>query len=314
MLTRCDELRARALAQAAGIPWLVLPQGSEDALGWSNLVTRAGTFQRQQTTHAPWIVLDVPTLQVAQVRSWQSMGYRVAVIEDAFSEGGAAADVLINPNPRGEEDSAVSGHPGQQRLLGTDFVMLHHPRSTAVPVSRFCSERTRRVLISMGAADPMHLTETALTLVREQVDRECEVQVIAGPLFAPARIDALAAKMNASTTLLRAPESLTASIAWAELAVLCGGNTLWEAFYAGCPVASFAHSELQARILRRLDVNGALLLLGSATDLDLAIAAQRLRAIVTNVELRQALSRRGHRLIDGCGAERIVAVLRRMAA
>lgn len=311
LLTQRNEPRGRALAERAGITWCVLTEGCDTAQMWLQHCADANV---QHLPRPPaWVVWDVPQLARERVHEWQAFGFRVAVIEDSPSAGGAAAQLLINPNP-GAQDEDLPPAPGQRRLLGTDYVMLQASADAASRASRTCAEVAQRVLITMGAADPMQLTEAALALLGEQMDRNVEIQVVAGPLFARERVAALAANLGSRATLLVAPESLRAAIEWADVAILCGGNTLWEACYAGCPVASFAHNELQARILRRMDSKGELLFLGCATDLDASAAARTLQSMLTSTELRRSLSRRGQQLIDGRGAERIVAELRRTLA
>lgn len=311
LLTRWDEPRGRALAEGAGIPWRVLPGGCDTAQACLQCCEEMGV---QHSARSPsWVVLDVPQLSRERVHEWQALGFRVAVIEDAPSAGGAAAQVLINPNPRVGDEGLKLLQTRQRQLLGTDFVMLHAPVGASARTNRFCAEPAQHVLISMGAADPMHLTETVLALLRQHVNTDVEVQVVAGPLFARERVAALAHSLDSRTVLLAAPESLQTAIEWADVAILCGGNTLWEACFAGCPVASFAHNELQARILRRMDGDGELLFLGCATDLDVSAAARRLQSMLISTGLRRSLSRRAQQLIDGRGAERVVAELRRSA-
>jgi spore coat polysaccharide biosynthesis predicted glycosyltransferase SpsG len=96
----------------------------------------------------------------------------------------------------------------------------------------------------------------------------------------------------------------------ADVAVSAGGITMFELCCLGVPGIIVCAERFEVQTAARLDREGAVINLGFGADLEAPRLVRALNMLINDPVRRQSMSATGRRLIDGRGAERIVALLR----
>ena len=165
-------------------------------------------------------------------------------------------------------------------------------RGVVRAVRRAPPGRTRRVIVTLGwAPDP----ETVSTVVEglQRIDPPVEIRAFSSE--AAGSVSAVA----------RPPEQLLEGLAWADLAVCSGGVTSLECAHVGLPMVLLPTAANQKLNVRGFEREGVARV---AADVD------HVRPLVTELLGRpdqlEQMGRRGRELIDGRGAQRVVALIR----
>jgi UDP-2,4-diacetamido-2,4,6-trideoxy-beta-L-altropyranose hydrolase len=98
----------------------------------------------------------------------------------------------------------------------------------------------------------------------------------------------------------------------ADLAITAGGRSAYEALCVGIPLCALSWDRHQAATLSALARAGCCVNLGRGDALRSADVLRRVSALDGDHERRRVLSRRGRKMVDGGGARRVAAILRRL--
>lgn len=220
-------------------------------------------------------------------------------------------DFLLDQNEgRQAADYAALVPAACHVLTGSRYTLLRPEfaaRRAAALAVRDQAGPLRRVLVSMGMADPDDHTGLVLQAVAES-GLALEVIVVLG---ATARhleaVRARAAALVPPAEVRVGVRDMAALMDWADLAVGGAGSTTWERCCLGVPSLTVVQSPDQAVVARTLRAVDAALVVdgGEAAVAPLAAALRRL----ADPALRQELSRRSGALCDGAGAARLAALL-----
>jgi UDP-2,4-diacetamido-2,4,6-trideoxy-beta-L-altropyranose hydrolase len=259
---------------------------------------------------ASWIVVDGYHFDGDYQRDLKAAGLQVLFVDDDGSSDHYAADVVLNQNIHADESSYTNREPFTRLLLGLRYVLLRREFGRWRDWKREISTVGRKVLVTMGGTDPDHITTQALDVLRETGVEGMEALVVVGggnPDLESLR--RLAAQCRGSVRLLKDPTNMSDLMAWADLALIIGGGTLWELLAMGCPVLSYARNPIQAQIISRLDDEGMVRGLGYPQESNPTRTAAALTELANSQEQRARFSRLGRERIDAGGAQRILEVL-----
>jgi UDP-2,4-diacetamido-2,4,6-trideoxy-beta-L-altropyranose hydrolase len=109
--------------------------------------------------------------------------------------------------------------------------------------------------------------------------------------------------------LERSPVNMAPLMRWADIAISGAGSTCWELAYLGLPAIIIALSRDQQGIARGLAGNEVAVSLGWHANLSEERISEALNSLLSDQGRRRAVSERGRKLVDGRGAERVVAFL-----
>jgi UDP-2,4-diacetamido-2,4,6-trideoxy-beta-L-altropyranose hydrolase len=214
-----------------------------------------------------------------------------AVIDDNREAAVEGARLVLNQNLHATE-AMYADLPSRTRLLlGPEYALLRselQPRRG--PVRRDAS----RVVVAMGGADPGGCTEPILDALR--ADTNIELRVAIGA--ANPRRGAIEAR---GVVLDRG--DLVESLAWADVAVIAAGTTLWEVGYVGVPAIAVVVADNQAAGAKAASARGFVQL----AELD--DVASAVRELLADTEQRQAMRGAGQACFDGCGTARVADAL-----
>lgn len=256
-----------------------------------------------------WLVLDGRSFDGEYQKRAKDGDSRVMVIDDDARLPHYLADVVLNQNIPSRL-LTYSREPDTKLLWGARYALLRREFLKWRSWEREIPEVGRRLLITFGAADPTNATSVAIRALEQVGLDSFEAVAVVGPANPRRReLEREIASSRQPIHLVENPADVSALMAWADLAVIAGGGTLWEALCMGLPVVTYGLLPFQDALLRRLARRGVVAhhgFLAQQTESDLAA---HLRHIALAREVRARMSRKGRRLIDGAGASRVVAAL-----
>ena len=106
---------------------------------------------------ADWVVLDGYQFGTEFQRVIKNAGLRVLVVDDDGCARHYVADLILNPNPCAVREMYPSHDSSTALLLGPRHALLRREFLPARPANRTHAARARRVLVTLGGADPDNL-------------------------------------------------------------------------------------------------------------------------------------------------------------
>lgn len=180
-------------------------------------------------------------------------------------------------------------------VLGTEYVILRSRFQT--PVKKEINESAERLLITMGGADVLNLTEG---VVETASDLFPSIDVVIGAAFSKTsdlKYDNVAVHKNVKDMY-----SLMES---ADLCVSAGGTTVYELAATGLPAITYIAAKNQISQNRVFHKEGTLLCLGNGRDFDKNELRETLLSLRDDPEKRRNMSEKGQEMVDGKGARRV---------
>jgi len=257
---------------------------------------------------AAWTVVDGYRFGRAYQDVLANAGVRAAWLDDRGLAGVKAAGLVVNPNLAIRPEWYAGRGANTRVLLGPRYAPLRREFTTRPRSDRTHPARARRILISLGGADPDDVAPRVVGAAARTAGGPAEIRVIAGP--ANARAAALGTAVPPGVEVIASVTDMAEALAWADVAVTGAGGTVWEALHLGVPALLVVIAEDQRGNATELDRRGIARLLGDGGSLDESRAAEEIAGLLADRARREAMSVRGQALVDGRGAARIVTVMR----
>jgi UDP-2,4-diacetamido-2,4,6-trideoxy-beta-L-altropyranose hydrolase len=267
----------------------------------------AETIAFARARGADWAVVDGYHFDGDYQQALVDAGLRVLAFDDHGHAGRYAAHLVLNQNLGASEALYADRAPYTYLLLGLRYVLLR-PEFRGAP-RRDIAPRARRVLISLGGSDPDDVSTRVLTAL-ERVPGPLEVQVLIGGANPHgASLERAAARSPHAVELVRDARDVAARMRWADLAVAAAGGSAWELASVGTPQVSVALADNQRPAAAALAQAELAVVLGWHAEATDAAIAEAVASLARDPERRARLSARGQELIDGRGAERVLAAM-----
>jgi UDP-2,4-diacetamido-2,4,6-trideoxy-beta-L-altropyranose hydrolase len=283
---------------------IVTLPGSADDVALTTALTRQ--------VEAPWIVVDGYHFDANYQRAIKGSDLRLLFLDDYGHAGHYYADLVLNQNIYADESLYANREPGSNLLLGTRYVLLRREFWPWRDWKRETRPVARKVLITLGGADPDNVTLQVIQALQSAEIQALEAKVVIGVsnphtemLQATIR-DPKSKIQNRKICLERNVTDMPARMAWADVAISAGGSTCWELAFMGLPNLALILADNQRPLATGLDAAGVAINLGRPAALASAKIAQALAELANAPEKRAAMARRGREVVDGAGAGRIV--------
>lgn len=256
---------------------------------------------------ANWIIADGYWFGPDFQRIARTGVSRLMLIDALGTPQHNCADLILNANIYAVEDYYRNRESHTRLLLGPDYLPLRTAFTRQQPEPKRPDDQSDcHVLVSLGGGDPENATGRILELLTE-FPVTCRCSIVIGPANRNrAQLEKLTQGHEERITLLVSPDNMPELMQQADMAILAGGSTVWEALFIGVPVLLLSYAENQVRVASKLGELGYCLYAGHLQGELPAKFGQDLNALLTDASLRETLSRRGRQLIDGRGVERIV--------
>lgn len=290
-------MRARALARCLDMDISISLRGGRAARAAADVVGPV-VADAEALREADVLVVDDPS--PAHGRAWVARARRAGILAISVhdDERVHAADLVICGalGTRRPVAAVEALHGARYYLLDSRIAGARHLRAPKRHLSH------PQIIVALGGGQ--HVVRVAQRLVDAIVSRlpDAEIAVAAG--FAKGSRPAL---RQASWLAVRT--GLTRAFLDADLAIVAGGVTLYEACALGVPAVALAVVPGQRRAIRAFVEEGAVLDAGevSASRHAVDTAADGVARLVADSGLRRAMTTRARRLVDGRGAERVAA-------
>ncbi|MFH1862744.1 MAG: UDP-2,4-diacetamido-2,4,6-trideoxy-beta-L-altropyranose hydrolase [bacterium] len=269
------------------------------------------TAQIARQYDAPWIILDGYSFDFAYQQQIKNQALKVAYFDDYGHLERYNADLIINPNLQTDVNLYSKRAPKSKLLLGPRYQVLRRQFLNFSLGRRRYVKKNLRILVTFGGSDPYNLTlKTAAALSSWIKDSPEQVQLVVGSYYAHyGELQAFCRQNRESFSLMQYPENLPDLMSNADLAISAAGITCFELAWMNTPTLIYISSENQFGNAQALDRCGAMVNLGWASEFDQAAFLKAFTALAENPALRQVQMRCCRRLLDGQGADRIVATL-----
>lgn len=280
----------------------VAPGSSADA---------AATLAAAKSLDARAVVIDGYQFPTDFHQRLHDAGLKLAAVDDNGEIGRYVDDLVVNQNRHASPALYPRRAAHTRLLLGTEYALLRREfRGWQGPPRTFPAS-ARRLLVTLGAADPQNVTAEVIGAIGRTPAREAEIVVVVGGSNPHAEaIGARAAELPHCRLVSDPGVEMAGLMAAADLAISAGGSTMWELACLGVPFIPVVIADNQRQAAAAMASDGYPAIGASAVARELPAAVAGLAA---DPVLREALSRRGRQLVDGHGAERVCAALRALA-
>jgi UDP-2,4-diacetamido-2,4,6-trideoxy-beta-L-altropyranose hydrolase len=255
-------------------------------------------------------VVDGYHLPADYRRRLRQGGLTVAAIDDNGEIGTCVEDLVVNQN-RHATPEMYRRRAGYTRLmLGTEYALLRKEFVGWSGSPRAFPAHPRKILITLGAADPQNATGRVIAAISPVVLPATRLSVVIGGSSPHAEAIAERAGRLPGCRVVHDPgEDMPSLMAAADLAICGGGSTMWEMAYMGTPFVPVIIADNQRLAVQAMASEGYPGIDAAALERDIASIVSSLG----DTHRRQTLSRVGRRLVDGKGAKRVCEALRALA-
>lgn len=278
--------------------------GDSDSVRTGELCTRAA---------ATWAVIDGNRFGRDYQHVLKQAGCRVLILDDYGTTGEYSADIVLNEDLAITPELYMRRQPYTQLLLGPSYALLRKQFREQRPQSRVFSRVATRVLVTMGGSDPENVTLAVIHALRQLGGTHIDVRVIVG--CGNTHLQELrraAGKLSSrKLEIIRDVANMAEHMAWAEVAVVACGVTLWEVIYMGASVICWPRNQANEETLAILQEKKIVEAL--PRNADASCIADYLGSLLKSKTRREAMSRRGQDLIDGLGTARVAQLMIKIA-
>jgi UDP-2,4-diacetamido-2,4,6-trideoxy-beta-L-altropyranose hydrolase len=293
------DIRARLAAENCSTAALAATPGSEYDAQHTAFVAHHCS--------ASWIVIDGYRFGASYQTCLRSSGRQLLCIDDDGQCHRYAADIVLNQNLNASARWYERRESTTQLLLGTHFCLLRREFSRWKP-HRQIPEIGSRILVTLGGSTPAEIGARVIEALAG-ISNVHSTFVVGGSTADLAPLEACAAKFSGKVTLERRISDMAPLIVESDLAVSAAGSTCWELCFLGLPSILISIAENQVPVARELDRQGCALYAGDAREMDFHKLRATVEQLLASRELRERLSRRSSELVDGLGADRVVAAM-----
>lgn len=295
-------MRCRSLARALDITPVVSIRGSRQTCETARARGFFVSTLRLDALAGPGrpdiLIVDDPSLEHAEpwVKRAREAGVRVVTLHDcgiAATESDLGIDGSIRP---GVLKSAVS-------LSGATFAVLD---PSVAEVRALPVPEREGVLIALGGGEHVHRWGLPLA-------QAIHARVPDAPLMLVAGFTSGEVAEPAGAEWLLAPDGLSHALRSAEVAVVGGGVTLYEAAALGTPVVGLAVVSAQCEAIRAFAERGAAIDAGLVSQPGaIDEAADAVEQLLQNRTLARHVGQCGASQVDGRGVFRVAEAIRRL--
>jgi UDP-2,4-diacetamido-2,4,6-trideoxy-beta-L-altropyranose hydrolase len=269
------------------------------------------TFSTMTELKASFVVLDGYHFDFEYQRALRAAGCRLMVIDDAVRLSHYETDILLNQN-LGATFLEYNCNPDATLLLGPEYAMLRREFSIWRSRLHTVPETARKILVTLGGADPENVTLKVINALRQLEIGRLQIRVVAGPTNP--HVDELrdsAAAFSGRLELLTSVLEMAPLMAWADLGITGAGSTCWELACVGLPSVTLVIAENQRAIAQELSAAGVVFNMGWHEGVLPERIAATVDGLLYSSFRRLRMSQQGRALVDGKGADRVVAALTR---
>jgi len=256
-----------------------------------------------------WLILDGYHFTPEYQKAIKDAGIRLLVIDDMNHLPYYHADIILNQNIHATE-LKYNCDPDTKLLLGPKYVLLRREFLKYKDFKREIPDKARKILVTMGGADPDNVTLKVIQALNLLGDPELEVKVVIGP--SNPHIDSLRETVlhsPFSVLLLHGVDNMADLMAWADVAITAGGSTCWELAYMGVPSILIVLAKNQELLAENLTNQRWVLNLGWHRNVNPSKIVNTIANLINNKQVCGTGVENAMKIVDGGGVKRILSEL-----
>ncbi len=308
-LSHCDSEALHQRIIDEGFEFIPIEKPHPDSYDLGHTLEILEQLKIQNSKFKTWVVIDGYHFTPDYQKAIRENGYKLLVIDDMAHLNHYHADILLNQNIHAS--SLNYSCRDMVKLLGCEYVLLRRKFLKHKDWKREIPERAKKILVTMGGADPDNVTLKVIRTLNSFNDSDFEVKIVAGP--ANPNISSLEKELYLSpftVHLLSSVSNMPELMAWADVAVSAGGSTCWEMAFMGLPNAILILAENQRRVAEDLDDFGVAINIGWHTKISRPDLLTVLEKLIIDSTHRRAMSERGPKLVDGSGVGFVLTAMK----
>jgi len=251
------------------------------------------------------VVADGYCFGAAWQRAIKNPGLWLLLWDDYGQVEHYCPDLILNQNLHASPQMYLRREPYTRVLLGPRYAQLRREFLDWRSLRRDIPAVARKVLVTLGGGDPDNATSKVMQALARLRKAEALV-VVGGSNRNLASLQSATSDQPFPIRLLVDGPNMPQLMAWADVAVSAGGCTAWELAFMGLPSLMIALTKDQMDTAAALDREGVSMNLGQHEQLSVERLATALESVLTDLPLREQMSRRGRQLVDGFGVARVV--------
>jgi UDP-2,4-diacetamido-2,4,6-trideoxy-beta-L-altropyranose hydrolase len=306
-----EELKGRILSE--GFDLIPLERSYPDPVDLEYTAGMLHQLGAKPETKDTWLVADGYQFDGVYQQEIKKIGFPLLMIDD-YGCSNCHADVVLNQNVSSTPALYKNCNSGTVLLLGPQYVLIRREFQQWRDQRREIPDVARRILVTMGGADPNNLTHAVLRTLRRLTLPDLEVKVVIGHANQNYRI--IQKECNGAIQhfqLLCSVKDIPELMAWSDLAIIQAGGTLWELLFMGCTIMSYATNDFQDKVLKTLDGINVLKYKGYFNEIDQESLLASINELSFDKERRKEIFKLGRNIIDGQGADRVVDQIHRLS-
>jgi spore coat polysaccharide biosynthesis predicted glycosyltransferase SpsG len=254
-----------------------------------------GDYKTLNANRPAVIIIDRLDTETQNMRKLSSLCETLVTFDDC-GEGAYEADLTINVL--------------YNRIKPKGHTKFYTDPSYAIINKRFAevkrqdSKDTSRILVTMGGADTLGHTPNVIKVL-DEIPERFDIIAAIGPAFKHYN------ELEEATTKCRKPLDLRFNItdmwnlmAWADIAISAGGNTLFELASTGTPTIAICEETFEVETADRMQSFGTCISLGYQKKVDENQLNLSINKLLEDPSKRAEMSNIGRKLVDGRGSER----------
>lgn len=309
-LANCPDDKLARRITAAGMSFRTIERSHPDPSDLQFTLSTANELGRLRSVDdETWLVLDGYHFGSTYQEAINAAGIKLLVMDDSADLAKYWADVVVNQNLHAKQ-MAYHCTPNTKLLQGPKYALLRPEFQPWRDWKREIPEVARRILVTMGGADPQNVTVAVIRAIGQLNYLGIEARVVVGPSNAHFHKVLKAAQDVPWVSILTDVADMAEQMAWADVAVSAAGSTCWELLFMGLPFVAVSVADNQEPISAVLADRGLASVLDPLDTLETAAMASALRSLMISPMERARMSALGRQLVDGEGASRVLAHMR----
>jgi spore coat polysaccharide biosynthesis predicted glycosyltransferase SpsG len=246
--------------------------------------------------------LNSDPVQTMEIK--KTCGCPIATFDDN-GKAAAVADLRFNP---------LYFFPDSK--TGPEYVPLREPFRRIHGAERHNSGKVKRLFITFGGSDTYGVTPLVCEYLSEISEKIEKTVILTGTAFRHTKeLNEVLVNWKGCCELLDSlsTKEMIQQMLLCDMAVCAAGITLFEMACVGTPVVVVANEKFESETAENLKKNGFGLFCGYWENITREGFLDSFTRLFNNAGLRREQSAAGVSLVDGRGAERVAADLKRMA-
>ncbi len=258
-----------------------------------------------------WVILDGYHFDTDYQYRIKDAGHPLLVIDDYGHATHYYADIVLNQNLGAHRELYQNHAPTTKLLMGPEYALLRREFRLWGRQDRDVPEVGRRILVTIGGADPHNVTLEIMKVLEGIDTSDLETVIVAGaanPHYG--ELQERASISRHAMRVLRSVTDMPRLMACADMCISGAGSTCWELLCMGVPSILIVVADNQKRAAEALSKSGATMCIQDSAHFLRDALQQAVTDILTDHDRRQSMNSLGRGIVDGQGAVRVCSALR----